>query len=167
MNLASRYIGIQSLEFKHTQRVCKDRFGNIAPRWLPYGMPRILPEVESCSFFLVGLDETGKLVGPGGTGFIVARDSSVGKLPDHYYAVTNWHVAVQGGYSIIRMNQISGGSRCIEFEPDEWKFKKEYDLAVIDITDHLDSKKDNFHSVPEKHFVDRGFIKKVERAIPK
>ena len=48
----------------------------------------------------------------------------------YFYAVTNWHVAVRDGFSTIRINT-NDGIDVFEFEPHEWHFLPEYDIAVI------------------------------------
>jgi hypothetical protein len=72
----------------------------------------------------------------GGTGFLVHLKSS--KYPTqiaHTYAVTNWHVAVRGGASIIRLNRKDGGTRLIPAGPEEWVFDQKlgYDIAVLPV----------------------------------
>ena len=48
------------------------------------------------------------------------------------YAVTNWHVAVRDGASIIRVNKKGGGIDVFEFDPSEWSFiPNGPDIAVL------------------------------------
>jgi hypothetical protein len=99
-------------------------------------MPRIHPQLADCVFFLFRENpETGKVEGPFGTGFLVSRPL---KPRVHYlYAVTNWHVAVQLGASIIRLNTKEGETRYLEYDPADWVFNADDDLAILDINDDL------------------------------
>jgi hypothetical protein len=51
------------------------------------------------------------------------------------YAASNWHVAVQGGFSVIRVNRTDGKAEIIELGPEDWEFDPQagYDLAVAPI----------------------------------
>lgn len=86
-------------------------------------------------FFLYPDEESAKQgKKAGGTGFLVALPSH--NYPNHLhhiYAVTNWHVAVQLGCSVIRINGPSGSAPAIlQFEPHEWEFiPSDHDIAVI------------------------------------
>ena len=87
-------------------------------------------------FFLYPNEEDAKKgANAGGTGFFVALPSDI--APDHLhhlYAVTNWHVAVNSGSSVIRINRTDGGVEIFEFGPDEWEFVPNgHDVAVIPI----------------------------------
>src|ERR1700690_268268 len=85
-------------------------------------MPRLNPTFKQMVFFLYGRDpKTSKVVGPLGSGFFVALEGVRSKnwYMRHFYAVTCWHVAVQNGASIIRINTTNGKSRFIELEPHE------------------------------------------------
>ena len=70
---------------------------------------------------------------PGGTGFIVRYDGTFrGDPGHHFYGVTNWHVACDGGFSVIRLNKKDGGTDIIELGPEDWYFLPgRYDVAVI------------------------------------
>jgi hypothetical protein len=50
----------------------------------------------------------------------------------HIYAVTNWHVAVQGN-PVIRLNRQDDGVDIIEASVDDWEFDPCYDIAVLPI----------------------------------
>jgi hypothetical protein len=68
----------------------------------------------------------------GGTGFLVFMPGEM--FPDrtaYFYCVTNWHVAVRDGFSTIRINTVDGIVDIFEFEPHEWHFLPQYDIAVI------------------------------------
>jgi hypothetical protein len=45
--------------------------------------------------------------------------------------VTNWHVAVRDGYSVIRANTPDGNTEILEYDPADWLCKpKGHDVAV-------------------------------------
>jgi hypothetical protein len=43
------------------------------------------------------------------------------------YAITNWHVAVNNGNSVIRINRHDGAPAIFEFDPSDWQFIPEGD----------------------------------------
>ena len=88
-------------------------------------------------FFLYP-DESHALQGKkaGGTGFLVAVPSDVDPVQFHHlYAVTNWHVALQSGNSVLRLNGKSGSPVIISSEPHEWEFVPgSHDIAVLPLS---------------------------------
>src|ERR1700722_14632548 len=103
-------------------------------------MPKIPPDLERSAFFLFGRDPRTGDIGaePDGTGFIVGRPWKAVPNRFHYYAVSNWHVAVRRGASILRINTLSRKSRLIDKEPHEWYFANPGDdLAICDITEDV------------------------------
>jgi hypothetical protein len=107
-------------------------------------MPRIHPQLRECVFFLFRRNpKTGQIDGPRGTGFFVSRYA---QSPDdtplrggllHLYAVSNWHLAIEDGASIIRVNTDRNETRFLEYEPTDWIFDREADLAVVDVHNDL------------------------------
>jgi hypothetical protein len=97
------------------------------------GMPKIPPQVLYSTFGLYhSVEDARKGSNSGGTGFFVAYPTGEPSAPSLLYAVTNWHVAVQGGASVIRMNKIGGGVDIVDFDPSEWEFQPGGpDIAVI------------------------------------
>jgi hypothetical protein len=103
-------------------------------------MPKIPPALERSAFFLFSRNpKTGDINSePDGTGFVVGRRWRTAASRFHYYAVSNWHVAVKRGASILRVNTASGKSRFIDTEPHEWYFiTPGDDLAIRDITEDV------------------------------
>jgi hypothetical protein len=96
-------------------------------------MPRIPPQVLYSAFYLYPSVESAKAGDKfGGTGFFVAYPTDIPEAPSLLYAVTNWHVAVRDGASVMRVNKISGGFDIFDFDPSEWEFPPGGpDLAVI------------------------------------
>ena len=95
-------------------------------------MPRIPPKVLNCVVYLYATRadaEAGREFG--GTGFFVHLPSLV---PDRSfgYIVTNWHVAVQKGHSVVRLERVDGRHDIFEFDPSDWYFTPEYDIAIIE-----------------------------------
>jgi hypothetical protein len=133
-------------------------------RRLSYGMPRIATEILNSPFYLYHSRkdaEEGKRFG--GTGFFVGYP-----MPGHVpfrqdgvaflYAVTNWHVAVRDGASVMRINKIGGGVDILEFDPSEWEFlPKGPDLAIIgpDRLAGLSETTHNFVAIHLDVFLDR------------
>ena len=98
-------------------------------------MPRIPPKVLNgvCYLYATLADaEAGSK--HGGTGFFVHLQSAVpGK--GFGYIVTNWHVAVEKGFSVVRVDRIDGTPDVFEFDPSDWCYMPEYDIAVIEAPD--------------------------------
>ena len=100
----------------------------------------------------------------GGTGFLVVLKSK--RFPtqlSHLYAVTNWHVAVRGKASVIRINCKDGSSRVIPAKPEQWFYdeKSGYDIAVYSFD--IDPVRDVFAFVDaESAFASKEVVKKQE-----
>lgn len=102
--------------------------------WVRVGMPQIPSSVTNSVFFLYDSVESAKSgEKPGGTGFIVAYSNGHPfNAATAFYGVTNWHVACEGGYSVIRINTKDGGTDIIEMFPDQWEFiPGRYDIAAV------------------------------------
>lgn len=67
----------------------------------------------------------------GGTAFLVSVPSSMFPQTVYIYVVTNWHVAVKDGASVVRVNTFSKDPTIFEFDSSEWIFEPKYDIAVI------------------------------------
>jgi hypothetical protein len=99
-------------------------------------MPKIPEGILYTTFYLYPSVEDAKAGKKfGGTGFFVNIPSKANPAIHIVFAVTNWHVAVQGGCSVIRLNRNSGGSDVFEFGPEEWVFEPNgYDVAILPFT---------------------------------
>jgi hypothetical protein len=73
----------------------------------------------------------------GGTAFFVSVPSDVPNR-SFVYAVTNWHVAVRDGASILRVNRKDGGTDSFAYGPEQWAFTPKYDIAAVHVP--LDTK---------------------------
>jgi hypothetical protein len=99
-------------------------------------MPRITKQMQRCVFFLFQHGQVnGEFLGPGATGFFVARHEDPHFILPHVYAVSNRHAI--NPYSVIRINTESIGVRFIEFDIADWVWSETDDLAAVDVTDEL------------------------------
>jgi len=94
-------------------------------------MPKIVPWLLESVFYLYENRKDAEIGKPfGGTGFLVGVSTEIPNW-GFIYAVTNWHVAVRGGASVIRLNKRDGGVDIIDYSPDQWIFKPGgYDIAI-------------------------------------
>jgi hypothetical protein len=129
-------------EFDSIQLPAVSTAGTRYWRKVPYGMPRIPSIALDSVFYLYPTVEDAKRGREfGGTGFFFGMPAGAGRWL--IYAVTNWHVAVRDGCSVIRVNLKGGGTDIIELDPGQWFFKPRWhDLAIIP-----------FPIVSEKHLV--------------
>ncbi len=98
------------------------------------GMPRIPDDHLRCVFYLYpSRDAAERGVKHGGTGFLVMHG-----MPPRLYAITNHHVAVRSGCSVIRIMAASNQAVTIELDPTDWEFLPgRADVAAVDLTtDH-------------------------------
>jgi hypothetical protein len=107
-------------------------------KWVPNGVPKIGHRYDNCVFYLYRTNpKSGKIEGPLGTGFFVFKfgEGEPGKRGVHYYGITNHHVAVALGASMIRINTKGGGTRFLPFETEDWHFLPGglVDLCAVDI----------------------------------
>lgn len=102
-------------------------------------MPKLSPLTMKSVFYLYhSRDDAIAGTKFGGTGFFLSIEQDGHRF---CYAVSNWHVAVQGGASVIRVNTLNSGTDIFEFEPHDWHFiPGGHDLAVaatpLDATKH-------------------------------
>jgi hypothetical protein len=96
-------------------------------------MPRISPKTLNMVGYLYHeIDDAEKGTDFGGTAFFLAIASEIpGRA--YFYAVTNRHVAVRDGASILRVNTKSGDSDNFAFGPEHWEFDPRYDIAVVQV----------------------------------
>ena len=111
------------------------------------GMPKLSPSMLRSVFYLYrSRQEAVDGKDFGGTGFFLGVELGETRF---CYAVTNWHVAVDGGASVIRVNTNDGGMDIFELDPCEWHFKPHWhDLAVVPIP--LDPAKHSFSYIDSR-----------------
>ncbi len=99
-------------------------------------MPRIATEIARSAFYLYPSVEDAKSGAKfGGTGFFVGYPTGFPEVPVWLYAVTNWHVAVREGASVMRVNTTNGGVDAFDFDPSEWEFPPGGDdIAIMPFT---------------------------------
>lgn len=127
-------------------------------RWVDIGMPKIDPEVLNCVFYLYeSREDAEKGMQFGGTGFFVGVPSERFQQYNHIYVyrITNWHVALEGGCSVIRYHTPDGQIRIIELAPTDWDFPARKD--DIAISPELDI--DNVTVIPISMFASDQIIK--------
>jgi hypothetical protein len=93
-------------------------------------MPRLPAKIINCVFYLYP-DRESALTGRdfGGTGFLVSMARKDGSL--FVYGVSNHHVAVRDGCSVIRLNTLDGDVDVIELGPEDWNFIPQGDDVAI------------------------------------
>lgn len=128
-----RTISRWDFEFDRVEIPAISTAGNPYLRSAAIGMPRIPPEVLQSTFYLYKSVEAAKAGERfGGTGFFVSYPTDIPEAPNLLYAVTNWHVAVRDGFSVIRVNTHDGGVDIFDLDPSEWEFiPGGPDIAVV------------------------------------
>jgi hypothetical protein len=119
-------------------------------------MPFISKNILNTTFYLYDTEKNarrGKSMG--GTGFFVAyydRNMTRQPVEPHFYAVTNWHVAVCSAASVIRVNCHDGSTDCFDFDPADWSFiPNGDDIAVVRVP--LDPGKHQVDAISVDQFV--------------
>lgn len=85
------------------------------------GMPKIQQALMDTVFYLYrNKEDAEKGTDFGGTGFIISVPSKADSSTIYLYAVSNLHVACEGGFSVIRINTKSGGTDILELDPSDW-----------------------------------------------
>lgn len=98
-------------------------------------MPKVPANIKNTAFYLYPTKEDAKRgTNFGGTGFAVLVPSNLhAKYGRGFiYAVTNWHVAIQGS-PVIRLNTKSGPPDIIDAGLEDWFFDGRHDIAILPI----------------------------------
>lgn len=130
-------IGLHDLDFDQVPVNFASTKGRRFARWLRVGMPRIPEQVLDCVFFLYRTKEDARAgINPGGTGFVVEVGSNLYVGAGHFaYGVTNWHVACDLGFSVIRLTTEDGGVEIVDLGPEDWEFMPSGpDLAITQLS---------------------------------
>jgi len=115
--MGARYAsGVPALTFRELQfqRVaveCRSARGVPYSRWASVGVPAIPIQLLDCIGYLYP-DRDRAALGKdyGGSGFIVGVPSSTNAGRAHTYLISNYHVAIKRGMSVLRLNTHNGGS---------------------------------------------------------
>src|ERR1700722_20561448 len=100
----ARTIDWWDFEFDRIQVPAVSSAGTLYRRSIAVGMPRIPPEITYSTFNLFPTVDDAKAGRKfGGTGFFVGYPTGLPDAPTLVYAVTNWHVAVRNGASVMRI----------------------------------------------------------------
>ncbi|UQV43469.1 hypothetical protein KIV45_16000 [Janthinobacterium lividum] len=116
-------------------------------------MPAIPNELLDCVLYLYP-DSSSAIAGVryGGAAFIVGVQSKTNQTVKHLYAITNHHVAVKSGYSVIRFNKKDGGAGTLDLDPSDWEFSAEKgDVCIASLSGIGDNHRFNF--VPNDLFL--------------
>jgi hypothetical protein len=125
-------------------------------------MPKLPKGTENLTFFLYDTEENA-LAGrdTGGTGFFVGVRSKARPDRPHLIAITNWHVAVSGTASVMRVNATGGGVKVFDFGPHDWVFRKDsWDLAALPF--EASGAGLNIMCMPADSFVTEAMIQELE-----
>lgn len=165
-----KLIGYSDLEFPRRQVRRFSTSGTPYLRLEPYGMPRVPEQILNCAFYLypsVADAKVGKNFG--GTGFFVFFPTTDGSEASNttgwVYAVTNWHVAVRDGASVMRINKLNGETDILDYGPEDWHFDPRFDIAVIPLPGILKEDVHKFSFIPTRIFCSK-FAAKNENIGP-
>jgi hypothetical protein len=159
--LTARALGFQDADFERDLAWRWSPLEGRSLRWTPHGMPRLNENFKHNVFFLYGRNpKTGEIDGPLGTGSLIGvYGEPQHRLAHSYYAVTCWHVALDHGASIFRVNTKDGQHRFIELDLMEWQFiPGADDLCAADVTERL-KHTDEISFVPPSLMVTKDFIR--------
>ena len=96
-------------------------------------MPRIPPKLLDNVIYLYKTRADAEACSDiGGTGFIVSLPA-VKSGREFRYFVTNWHVAVRDGFSVVRVDKIDGATDYFEYNSVDWHFLPKFDIAVVPV----------------------------------
>ena len=163
-------LSVHDLEFDKVQKLCYSSRGTPYTRWINTGMPRI-PDgmLESVFFLYKNIEDAKNSTNSGGTGFLISINSELPELKNehisYFYAVTNYHVAIGGMFSVIRLNTKDGGTDILEFQPDEWVSDIFHcgDLAIVSIC--LDFNKHSVAPIPTDLIYNKANLAKLKVGI--
>lgn len=115
-------------------------------KWVEVGMPSIPLAILDCVFYLYANKQDAEAgVRSGGVGFFVGVKSTTNPNAMHIYAISNWHLAVRDGFSVVRLNTQDGRTDVIELDASDWHFiKKGGDAAIAGFQINFEHHKVNY-----------------------
>ena len=150
-------VDFEGFGFREARVPIRTTGGGTFYRRIFVGMPRVPKKFLKTVFFLYKTKEDAKnATDPGGTGFIVQIPSSI-RGQSHTYLVTNWHVAVNRGYPVVRLEAKSGEPEIFDFDCADWDFLIDYDIAVASVA--LDPMKHDVFAIPIGCFMQEQYAK--------
>jgi hypothetical protein len=127
-------LGRWELEFAKASVTARSSLGTPYTRSLEVGMPKLPQTILNGVVYLYPSKEAAeKGTDFGGTGFLVGIPLP-GTDQQCIYFITNWHVAVRDGNSVVRMNVPSApsGREIFEYDLSDWDFEPSGDdIAVL------------------------------------
>lgn len=152
--------GFSDLEFVCAPTVQYGSAGTPWTKWVPIGMPKIPQDALRVAFYLYPSVESAQTGGEfGGTGFFVSVPSEVeGQM--YIHAVTNWHVAVKNGFSVLRVNRLDGTPEIFDAGPEDWIFDPKLDIAVLPMA--LNPEVHSFKAVPASMLATEEWVNAAE-----
>jgi len=139
---------VRAVEY-HDLEFNKVRIKRYSSRGVPYhigvdvGVPKIQGVLVRSAFYLYRTDRDAEAGSKyGGTGFFAGVQSKYeGRI--HLYGVSNWHVAIRDGCSVIRVNTKQGDPDILHLDPGLWtKHPDGLDIAIAPLEVNL-----TFHEV--------------------
>ena len=147
-----RKLGPYHFAFKRVDVEVLSSAGTPYFRGINIGMPRIHDSALDCVFYLYKTrDDAIKGTDHGGTGFFVSVPSERFPHIGYVYAVTNKHVAIDKGFSAIRINKIDGSVDCFDTDPVQWESLANLDIAVYSAFS-LNSEIHKYSHIPTSFF---------------
>jgi hypothetical protein len=148
-------------QFERAAVVRRTTCGHEFTAWRPTSVPRINDEMLQSVFYLYpSRDAAERGQAAGGTGFIAAYASEKANNAFFLFAVSNKHVVADSGASVIRLNKVDGGVDILEFEPHEWYFTNQHDLAIIPLK--VDLAVHRVKAIPLADFITQQAIKEYD-----
>jgi hypothetical protein len=122
-SLSGWEISYHDLQFEQVPITIHSSGGTKYIRWVDIGMPKIPERLLKSVFYLYRtVEDANKRKNHGGTGFFVGVPSEQHRGRSYIYGISNWHVVLAGGYSVIRTMKDDGTPAIIEFDQIEWEF---------------------------------------------
>ena len=158
-------VSFHDADFEHRFFWCRSEDGTPIRRWLPFGMPRLNPNLQRAVVFVYGHSPKTGVYGVRGTGVIIGLPCERERpYIHHYYAVTSQHVIDQRGHD-LRVNTKEGKTRPIKIAADKWQScPGGYDLSAVDITEEIEKRvgHDEVSAIPERLLLSEKFAAEVE-----
>ncbi len=95
-------------------------------------MPRLPKDIVDSALYLYASKEDALArKDTGGTAFLLSMTSERHSEITYFYVVSNWHVAVRDGHSVLGLNKLDGGTDAYELGPEDWIFDPSGDDVAV------------------------------------